>query len=47
MVDYGELLAYAILLVIGVSIYLKKSNQTLPELMRRIIDFFRDLDEIE
>ena len=45
MVDWGDFIAYTIILVLGITIYLKKTNQTLPEFLKRIIDLFREVDE--
>jgi hypothetical protein len=40
-------IVYLLLAIIGMQIYLRKTKQTLPEVIRRIRDFFSEWDKEE
>lgn len=45
MVNWGDIIAYTIIITMGVTIYLKKTQQTFPELIKKIIEAFRSMEE--
>lgn len=45
MVNWGDVIAYGIIIIVIITIYLKKTNQTFAELIRKIIDGFRGIGE--
>lgn len=43
--NWGDLLAYGIILIIIVGLILKKTGKTFPELVNSIINFFKGITE--